>query len=283
MKIAFSDFWWKFDDNNNFFIDSMRNIVENVEVVSLQDADLVFFSCFGNSHKSFNREKTKKIYFTGENTRPPLEDCDYALTFDYENYGGKNFRLPLWMLQIDWWGTGGFKYTNPKFIIPHDSLRADLFGHERRNDFCCTIFNRDHTGLRIATLKELSNHKSVACYGEPWNNWFYGEDEKIKTLSNFNFTMCYENSAYPGYYTEKMIHARVAGCVPIYWSDKQYVTDFNQAGILNLCDFENIESLVEKVVEIDNSEILRRSIISQPIFTKDPDIEPYLKFITQAI
>ena len=20
MKIAFSDFWWKFDDNNNFFI-----------------------------------------------------------------------------------------------------------------------------------------------------------------------------------------------------------------------------------------------------------------------
>ena len=95
--------------------------------------------------------------------------------------------------------------------------------------------------------------------------------------------MCYENSAYPGYYTEKMIHARVAGCVPIYWSDKQYVTDFNQAGILNLCDFENIESLVEKVVEIDNSEILRRSIISQPIFTKDPDIEPYLKFITQAI
>ena len=76
-----------------------------------------------------------------------------------------------------------------------------------------------------------------------------------------------------------MIYARVTGCISICEHDKQYVTNFNQAGISNICDIKNIESLVE----IDNSENLRRSLVLQPIFAKDSVIEHYLKFTTQAI
>lgn len=277
MKISFCDFWWKFDNKNNFFVDSLKHSFENVEVVEPEMADLVFFSCFGKDHEKVDRTKTKKVYFTGENTRPPLVDCDYSLTFDYESHDGKNFRLPLWMLQIDWWETGGYSYTNPQFVVSKSLLTNPSFSN--RENFCCTVFNRDHTGLRVRTLQELSNYKSVHCFGEPWNNWFYGEDKKLSVLSNFRFTLCYENSSYPGYYTEKPFHARVAGCIPIYWSDSSYETDFNPHGFLNLCNFTNISELSQRVIEIDNSESLRKSMVEQPIFSKTPEIESYLKFM----
>lgn len=281
MKVAFCDFWWKFDNEKNFFVDSLKHIYENVEVVDPSKAELLFFSCFGKEHEKIDRSKTKKIYFTGENIRPPLHECDYSLTFDYESYEGRNFRLPLWMLQIDWWNTGGYNYTNPQYVVPLSSLANPTFSD--RENFCCTIFNRDHTGLRVKTLQELANHKPINCFGEPWNNWFYGEDNKLSVLSNFRFTLCYENSSHPGYYTEKPIHARIAGCVPIYWSDKNYVTDFNPQGFLNLCDFSDIHDLVQKVMEIDSSASLRKSMVEQPIFSKEPEIESYLNFIQKVV
>ena len=126
MKVAFTDFWWKFDPNSNFFIDAIRQLRDNVEVTdNIHDADVVFFSCFSNNHLSIDRQKTKKIYFTGENTRPPVDQCDWSITFDFETCGGKNFRLPLWMLQIDWWNVGG--YTNPQYVIPLAEINNNRF------------------------------------------------------------------------------------------------------------------------------------------------------------
>jgi hypothetical protein len=284
MKVAFADFWWKFDEERNFFLDSLKRMSDNVVLTkNIDEADLLIFSCFGNEHKKVNRNATKKVYFTGENLRPPLEDCDFSLTFDYESYEGKNFRLPLWMLQIDWWSTGGYGYTNPQFVIPLNAIESNRLRDKNKKEFCCAVFNRDHTGLRVKTLTELSSYKPVNCFGEPWNNWFYGEDNKLEVISNFKFTLCYENSTSAGYYTEKPIHARTAGCIPIYWSANEYITDFNPKGFVHLNDFDNITSLVERVKEIDNSESLRKQMIDEPVFTQTPDIVPYMDFMQRII
>lgn len=278
MKVAFSDFWWKFDNKNNFFIDSLRELRHDIILVDdITEADLLIFSCFGNQHKLVDRNKTKKIYFTGEDLRPPLDECDYSLTFDHSNYEGKNFRLPLWMLQIDWWKTEGFNYVNPQYVIPFQNLKEPQFVN--RQQFCCTIFNRDQTGLRYKTLEKLQQYKDVYCFGEPWKNWFYGEDKKLSILSNFTFTLCYENSSSEGYYTEKPIHARVAGCIPIYWSHKNYSSDFNSKAFINLCDYGDIKELVEKVIEVDMSPLLKKEMIEQPIFAKEPEINSYMSFM----
>ena len=283
MKVAFADFWWKFDEEKNFFIDSMRNITSDVIITkNIQEADLVFFSCFGNDHATIDRSRTKKIYFTGENMRPPVEECDYSLSFDYESHDGKNFRLPLWMLQIDWWKTGGYSYTNPQFVVPLDQLESNQYRDTQKDNFCCTIFNRDHTGLRVSTLEALSAYKPVSCFGEPWGNWFYGEDKKIEVLSCHKFTLCYENSSHPGYFTEKPLHARVAGSIPIYWSDPAYISDFNAKGFIQLCDFANINGLIERVIEVDASESIRKQMMEEPIFSIVPKIDPYIEFMKNA-
>ena len=41
---------------------------------------------------------------------------------------------------------------------------------------------------------------------------------KIDTLQNYKFCICYENARdIPGYITEKIFHSFFAGCIPIYW------------------------------------------------------------------
>ena len=282
MKVAFTDFWWKFDPNNNFFIDSIKRVKENIVVVdNVKDADLVFFSCFSNNHLNVDRQKTRKIYFTGENTRPPTDQCDHSITFDFESYGGKNFRLPLWMLQIDWWGAGG--YTNPQYVIPLEEIEINRFRKSPPAKFCSTVFNRDHLGNRRQTLAALSSYKPVECYGEPWGNWFYGEDVKLEVISNYKFTLCYENTAYPGYFTEKPVHARAAGCIPIYWSDKTYTRDFNSSAFIHLNDFKNINELVEEVKRVDSDDRERIRILNQPLFSNTPDIRPFMSFLAEAL
>ena len=61
MKVCFSDFWTPFDPNNNFFIHIIRELYENVEVVHPEDADVMFFSVFGNENGRY--KNCKKILY----------------------------------------------------------------------------------------------------------------------------------------------------------------------------------------------------------------------------
>ena len=66
-----------------------------------------------------------------------------------------------------------------------------------------------------------------------------GEKYKLDIISDYKFNICFENTIHPGYYTEKLLHAKIAGCIPIYYSDEKMNIDFNEKCALNLYDFEN--------------------------------------------
>ena len=44
------------------------------------------------------------------------------------------------------------------------------------------------------------------------------------------FVLAFENSSSPGYCTEKLFHAKVAGAIPIYWGDPLVMNDFEHQG-----------------------------------------------------
>jgi hypothetical protein len=54
--------------------------------------------------------------------------------------------------------------------------------------------------------------------GRTWDHQRYmgAPVNKLETLSSYTFNVCFENSDHPGYVTEKLIDAIVAGCVPLY-------------------------------------------------------------------
>lgn len=273
MKISFADFWDGFDNNNNFFRDLILSIDNSYEFIPFSnDTDILIYSCFGKSHNKVS-SKVKKIFYTGENLRPNYNDCQYSLTFDFDSYNGKNIRLPLWILQIDWFNKTN--YTNPQYVIPLEEIRTNPLTKKNKDKFCCIVFN-SRSPHRWEIIEKLGKYKKVDCYGKPFGNWFYGEDNKLKTISNYKFNICFENSISPGYYTEKMIHAKTAGCLPLYWADNNSHKDFNPRSFLNLYDFDSLDSFIEKIIYLDENNFEYTKIVSEYLFT---DREPTLNNI----
>jgi hypothetical protein len=272
MNIAFLDFWYDFQPENNFFIHLVRSIKENVNITSPERADIIFHSCFGDSHKKYN---SKKIFFTGENLRPDFNNCDLSLSFDFDDYNNRNLRLPLWYLYIDWFNVKS--YGNPDWLIPVEYLsNENEFTKKDKNQFCSTVFSSPYDS-RFNMVNLLNEYKQVDCYGKIHNNKLPdGEKYKMDVISNYKFNICFENSIYPGYFTEKLLHAKIAGCIPIYYSDKSYSTDFNKNCCINLIDFENEYELIEYIKEIDNYDNLYNKIKSEPLFTNIPNLD-YIK------
>lgn len=269
MNISFLDFWHGFQADNNFFIYLIKSIKENVNITSPENADIIFYSCFGNSHRKYN---CRKIFFTGENLRPDFNECDFSLSFDFDDYNGRNMRLPLWYLYMDWFDVKS--YNNPNWLIPIEYLYEDNeFTKKEKNNFCSTVFSSAYNS-RFNMINQLNGYKSVDCYGKIHNNKLPdGEKYKMDVISNYKFNICFENSLYPGYFTEKLLHAKVAGCVPIYYSDKSYTDDFNENCCINLIDFKNEYELSEYIKKIDNDTDLYNKIKSEPIFTSIPNLD----------
>jgi hypothetical protein len=188
--------------------------------------------------------------------------CDFAFTFDFSD-DPRHYRLPLWVLQVDWFDKGG--YGNPEFILPLSQIENNDFMSHPKNKFCAFIFN-NVTKERVETYKLFSSYKQVDGYGNPFGNWFYGESNKYKILQHYRFSICFENRKYSGYYTEKPFHAKTAGTIPIYYSDELVSNDFNEKAFLNLNDFNSTEELLERVKEIDQDEALYKSYFRQPLF-----------------
>ena len=68
-------------------------------------------------------------------------------------------------------------------------------------------------------------------------------DDKILTLSQYKYAICFENIAFNGYVTEKIIHCFLAGVIPIYLGAPN-ITDFVPKNcFIDLRDFSSLDEL----------------------------------------
>jgi hypothetical protein len=106
--------------------------------------------------------------------------------------------------------------------------------------FCAFVYNNCglhwDSAVRIAFFKLLSKYKHVDAIGDCMHNMpdgaktsgerfvetkrgnsrsFY--DLNVGHMSKYKFVISFENSQFPGYFTEKLINPVLAGSVPIYW------------------------------------------------------------------
>lgn len=270
-NIAFLDFWDSFEPNNNFLLHLFREINPNIQVVAPQLADTIIFSCFG--HQNMMHQGKKKIFFTGENKRPNYNQCNFSISFDFDDYQGRNVRIPLWYYYIDWFNKGS--YANPDYLIPTnylDNSSENIFSSKEKTKFCSAVFSNP-VGTRVNMANLLSTYKQVDCYGKPHKLKLQdGEQYKMNIISDYKFSICFENSIFEGYYTEKLLHAKVAGNIPLYYSDSKISEDFNPKAFLNLSDYSNINEMFEHIKEIDNNEALYKEIYNEKLFKENPSL-----------
>ena len=263
IKIAFADFWNGFIyDPTNITISNYDNVFyqilsEKYDIeINQSNPDYLIFSAFGNSHYNYN---CKKIFYTGENLRPNFSICDYALTFDYMD-DNRNYRFPLSAISLY---EAGIKNKFEK-NIDFDQIKKE------KTKFCNFVFSNPAPGSpRVEFYNKLSSYKKVDAGGRVLNNLGYLVGDKLEFLNNYKFTICFENTEFPGYTTEKIVHPKFVDSIPIYWGNREVGKDWNIKAFINAFDFKSLDDLVEYVKLVDNDEDLYKSILMEPHFIDD--------------
>lgn len=281
MKVSYLDFWPGFDPGSNWFNLLLKDCFPGVEFdfySSPENADIILCSSFGNQRYNYKNTKGVKIFYTGENERAQLDVCDYSLSFDYDTHGGRNFRLAHWFLYINWWNEPDFKHSR----ISVEELFAEPNPNEvwNREKFCSIIIGNPVKN-RLEVIEKLNEYKPVEGFGKVFGS--YHEGCKIQLIKNYRFNVCFENSITDGYVTEKLLEAKVAGCIPIYYGDVSVANDFNEKCFVNYNRFSSPSELLEEIISIDTNKDKFFEFASRPLFKERPSLEPLKEFIRKAV
>jgi hypothetical protein len=186
------------------------------------------------------------------------------------------------MMHIDWFNVG--TYSNPEYLIPENYLYGDNeFTVKEKNKFCSIVFGRGVQN-RIDAINTLNTYKKVDVYGKYQNCMVLpdGEKQKMNLISNYKFSICFENSIYPGYFTEKLFHAKLAGNIPIYCADEKFSEDFNSKCCINTLNM-SMEEILQKVIEIDNDDKLYNEFMNQPLFLNKLSLNPIRNYFIKIL
>lgn len=288
-KVLFTDMWAQFNETYNMFTLALENGIKGVQIQGYSVAtlgsnlpDLVIFGPFGEEWKSLSSE-WPKVHFTGENSRP-IYDKSVKLNIGYElpeMSDDSYLRMPLWQFEIDWFGADPAKIRNP-IPLPIDACTQTHRGTKDRPKFCAFVVTNPTNPVRNQAFLDLSTYKHVDSAGRLYNNVgssIYaglggggGEKMKYEFLKDYRFCLTYENASRPGYTTEKILHAKAAGCVPIYWGDPKVGRDFNEKGFINASGCKTAADLIQLVSSIEADPSKLEEIASVPAlssYTRD--------------
>jgi len=237
IKIKFVDFYTGFVPDNFLFYTLLS---EMYDVVLSDTPDYVFFSVFGNEHLKYD---CVKIFYTGENQSPDFNVCDYAIGFDYLQYGNRYLRLPCYYMNF-----AVFDLMRRKSDFSPDDLAT-------KTGFCSFVYSNNYASPERKQIFDLlSAYKPVASGGRFLNNVGGAVRDKLAFQKSYKFAIAFENSSSPGYTTEKLIHAFASQTIPIYWGDPTVDKWFNTDSFINCHDFRSFEEVVERVKALDNDE-----------------------------
>ncbi len=282
-KVCVVNFWdGAFDgDFFNFFFRACFS--DLVYTNSQHEADLVITSVFG----SIQTDPSKTIAYIGENVRPNYIGYNHSLSFDWDNYGNRNYRLPLWWSRLAW---DGFEQKPRKHnshnhgyedLISIDSLtNGRTLDLSQKTKFCAMIAGNPE-GLRINLYNSLSKYKQVDGYGLMFGNSL--RKSKFDILSEYKFCLCPENSIYDGYVTEKLIDAYAGLTVPLYSGDISVNDDFNRKAFINYQDFRRTEIFLHDIGWFDREFYLYKEMYEQPLLLKEPSLDDAIQFVRSIV
>lgn len=262
LRLGFIDYCKPIDE---FFIEALSEsflIIRDDE-----NPDYLIFSDenFGVENQKFNDKKVIKIFFTGENRRAHNYHCHFAITYDHLN-NRNHYRLPLYV--IDNWVNSKKLNLDSIFDIKRTSNASEKTG------FCSFVVRNGGCIERNNMFFSLSKYKKVDSGGPLFNNIGYilnreGLDgfhlSKKEFLQSRKFNLCYENSSYPGYVTEKLFHALTYNTIPIYWGSPTVELDFNHKAFISRFDFNTDEEMIEYIAYLDQNDVEYNKILQEPI------------------
>jgi len=284
LRVGFTCMWDSFKAEYNMFTlllgeagKAFGRDVVGVSIDSMpdgcEDVDVLIFGPFGDRWSRVS-SKIPKIHYTGENS-PCIhrEDVKLNLGFRHADMNDSSYlRLPLWMLEINWFRADAERIVNPK-PIPIDRC-CKVYMDEVRDKFCAFVVTNPRQPARNSAFQWLSQYKNVDSAGRLFNNvgadifaglgGAGGELRKLEFLKKYKFCLAYENESAPGYTTEKWLHAKAAGCVPIYWGDPKFEREFDIDSCIDARNVVTPKELIDLVSAVDLDDTLYNKMRSKP-------------------
>ena len=290
-KITYENFWNGFDPQNNFLTRLLKLTDSNLVVEPSEDLDAITISSHFKPSQSpikqlnlairhflvqiFRSQNQKidncneittlprRIFYTGENYRVPQSER-FSISHDIDDFGHRNIYYP---------------YLFDHLLMSKLEEKDHIFGSKIRYEylferrtlkimpekFTCTFFGND-VPIRRRLVNELSNYGEVELYGKVSGR--YLEDRSI-FINKFKFVLCPENDYYPGYVTEKIMHAYAMGAIPIYWGGLTKHQGINQNAILSIDPSQTLKTQIARIATLDKKSY--KEIYEQPLMLKEPD------------
>lgn len=264
--VSFSDMWEGFNVYNNAFLELLRSRGKWNSVTGVygfcKSASLHICGPFGQEWYSISQQSSVPIvFFSGEQWKRSADMERYISLFLTHDplEDDQHIRFPLWILYLDIFNNMKMhskNQYNPNRLPFRYALEPQAADWKGRKQFCAFVVSNPTNTIRNRAFEALNNYKYVNSGGSYRNSiggpieHFYGgggggDVAKYEFLRDHQFCICYENGSALGYVTEKLLHAKLAGCIPLYWGDEHALTDFDPNGFVNLCGKEP-----EEIVEI---------------------------------
>jgi hypothetical protein len=247
------------------------------------EADLVLSSVFGNVYT----DPAKTLAFIGENVRPSFINYGHSLSFDYDSYGGRNFRLPLWYGRLAWDGfvqqprkQNSHNHGYEPLIDINSLTRPRKLDWSKKTNFCAMVAGNPE-GLRVNLYNSISRYKPVHGYGNMFGRALRAS--KFELLEDYKFCLCPENSVYDGYVTEKLIDAYAGGTIPIYSGTMSVDCDFHEGAYLNYMNTKDMDWFVTTIQAIDESKEIYEDMYNRPLLWEAPSLDNAIAFVRSIV
>ncbi|MEO6978897.1 MAG: glycosyltransferase family 10 [Mucilaginibacter sp.] len=235
-------------------------VLDKFEFIESDEPDFVLFGPYGNDIPKPG--PYKRIGYFCENITPDLDACEWAFGVPTEkeinNYKYK---------RIQWHN-----------LNPDDLVKKNWDGEQilaSKTKFC-NFFYSHPVQYREEFFRQLSKYKRVDAPGKSMNNMpsvdnIYKGDKwavKHQFLSEYKFTIAFENYVYPGYQTEKLYDAMQCKSMPIYCGDPNAGEVFNTKSFVFANDYIQTGSPAMVQFLEKNSQLNFTDI--RPMFYKSP-------------
>lgn len=246
IRVTFADFWPNF---NHEEMTVFRELSKKYKLILSDNPDVVFASVFGMSSL---------------------------------NYGAPIIAIGGEKYFYNWQVTKA--YISAKYSFPHASYfpytclfcRPDIYEKRINNNptkFASFVVGNGNVGdctqLRVKLFLSLQTEALKKGLNiESCGNVYRNTQEKAPYpakeyeglhldpvwLSKYKFNICCENSLYPGYLTEKVVQALIAGCIPISLTHESNMTILNpKAGIYGHGE-SDIPTMISRVINMTEDE-----------------------------
>ncbi|APG60107.1 glycosyltransferase family 10 domain-containing protein [Christiangramia salexigens] len=179
------------------------------------------------------------------------------------------------------------KFIPKNFLLPHKKTAALMSFYNGGTNSKLIIEGRniDLIKKRSDIALYLWSKDMIDIYGQGWPSGISIEDSrfsnrhtrKYEILKNYSFNLCFENTVYPKYITEKIWESIESLCLPIYYGgiNSSIYEIFPKESFIDYSEFESPKKLLNYMTDMTSEEFIERinkCIVVYNKFCSKPEI-----------